>query len=139
MRLAVGKIDRQSPVMMTKAIDINFNPYWTVPVLNHPQGILIPRMQKDANYLSDHKIRIFNKSGEEVEASPDRLEFAGRGQLQIPARTRAATSIPSASSASTSTIPTGVYMHDTPEKGVFGMTSDSYRPAASGCRTCATM
>ena len=27
----VGKIDRQLPVMMTKAIDINFNPYWTVP------------------------------------------------------------------------------------------------------------
>ena len=42
----VGKIDRQSPVMMTKAIDINFNPYWTVPA-SIIRKDLIPRMQKD--------------------------------------------------------------------------------------------
>ena len=27
----VGKIDRQSPVMQTRALDMDFNPYWTVP------------------------------------------------------------------------------------------------------------
>jgi murein L,D-transpeptidase YcbB/YkuD len=27
----VGKIDRQSPVMQAKAVEINFNPFWTVP------------------------------------------------------------------------------------------------------------
>ena len=27
----VGKIDRQSPIMQTKATEINFNPFWTVP------------------------------------------------------------------------------------------------------------
>lgn len=27
----VGKIDRQSPIMTTRVIDINFNPFWTVP------------------------------------------------------------------------------------------------------------
>ena len=27
----VGKIDRQSPVMQDKVVEINFNPFWTVP------------------------------------------------------------------------------------------------------------
>ena len=30
-RAGVGRIDRQSPVMQTRALDINFNPYWHVP------------------------------------------------------------------------------------------------------------
>jgi L,D-transpeptidase YcbB len=61
----VGKIDRQSPVMMTKAIDINFNPYWTVPA-SIIRKDLIPRMQKNPDYLTEHKIRIFDKANQEV-------------------------------------------------------------------------
>ena len=47
----VGKIDRQSPIMQTKATEINFNPFWTVP----PSLIkkdLIPKMKADPE-LSD--------------------------------------------------------------------------------------
>ena len=61
----VGKIDRQSPIMQTKATEINFNPFWTVP----PSLIkkdLIPKMKADPNYLTDEKIRVFNKEGQEV-------------------------------------------------------------------------
>jgi murein L,D-transpeptidase YcbB/YkuD len=59
----VGKIDRQSPIMQTKATEINFNPFWTVP----PSLIkkdLIPKMKADPNYLTDEKIRVFNKDGQ---------------------------------------------------------------------------
>ncbi len=31
----VGRFERQSPVMMTKATDIDFNPFWTVSGLDH--------------------------------------------------------------------------------------------------------
>ncbi|MEQ4600331.1 MAG: peptidoglycan-binding protein, partial [Methylobacteriaceae bacterium] len=53
----VGKIDRQSPIMNTKATQINFNPTWTVPA-SIVRKDLIPKMQKDPNYLTDNKIRI---------------------------------------------------------------------------------
>ena len=59
----VGKIDRQSPVMNTRALDVNFNPYWTVPASLIKKD-LIPKMQADSGYLTDHKIRIFNSQGQ---------------------------------------------------------------------------
>ena len=124
----VGKIDRQSPIMQTHATEINFNPFWTVP----PSLIkkdLIPKMKRDPNYLTDEKIRVFNGKGEEVSPStinwntdeathfkyrqdtgPD-LNSLGFVRINIPN-------------------PYGVYMHDTPEKGIFG---DDFRFVSSGC------
>ena len=64
----VGKIDRQSPVMQTKAVDINFNPFWTVPA-SIIRKDLIPKMQADPNYLTSNHIRTFNKDGQEVSPS----------------------------------------------------------------------
>ena len=124
----VGKIDRQSPIMQTHATEINFNPFWTVP----PSLIkkdLIPKMKRDPNYLTDEKIRVFNGKGEEVspttinwntdeathfkyrqDTGPD-LNSLGFVRINIPN-------------------PYGVYMHDTPEKGIFG---DDFRFVSSGC------
>ena len=31
----VGKIDRQSPLLNSKVVEVNFNPFWTVPGLDH--------------------------------------------------------------------------------------------------------
>ena len=53
----VGKFDRQSPVMNAKITEINFNPFWTVPA-SIIRKDLIPKMQKDPNYLTENKIRI---------------------------------------------------------------------------------
>ena len=64
----VGKIDRQSPVMNTRAIDINFNPFWTVPA-SIIRKDLIPKMQADPNYLNDNHIRVINAAGQEVPSS----------------------------------------------------------------------
>ena len=123
----VGKIDRQSPVMQTKAIDINFNPYWTVPA-SIIRKDLIPKMQADANYLTDNHIRIFNKDNQEIASnsinwhSMDATNYKYRedpginnslGVVRININN-----------------PYGVYMHDTPTKGVFG---DDFRFVSSGC------
>ena len=56
----VGKIDRQSPVMQTKAIEVNFNPFWTVPA-SVIRKDLIPKMQADSNYLRDNHIRVYQQ------------------------------------------------------------------------------
>ena len=64
-KAGVGRIDRQSPIMHTKALEINFNPFWNVP----PSLIkkdLIPKMKADSNYLTEEKIHIINKDGQEV-------------------------------------------------------------------------
>jgi len=124
----VGKIDRQSPVMMTKAIDINFNPYWTVP----PSIIrkdLIPRMRKDSNYLSDHKIRIFTKDGREV--SPAQVDWSSLEAVNYKFRQDPGGDVNSLGVVRININNShGVYMHDTPEKGIFG---DDDRFVSSGC------
>jgi murein L,D-transpeptidase YcbB/YkuD len=55
----VGKIDRQSPVMNAKITQVNFNPFWTAPA-SVVRKDLIPKMQKEPNYLTENKIRIYN-------------------------------------------------------------------------------
>lgn len=124
----VGKIDRQSPVMMTKAIDINFNPYWTVPV-SIIRKDLIPRMQKDPNYLSDHKIRIFDKDG--MELQPSQINWNSLDAVNYKFRQDPGGDINSLGVVRINiNNPYGVYMHDTPEKGIFG---DDDRFVSSGC------
>ncbi len=56
----VGKIDRQSPIMNAKILNVNFNPFWTVPA-SIIRKDLIPLMRKNPNYLTEQKIRIFNR------------------------------------------------------------------------------
>lgn len=123
----VGKIDRQSPIMNTKAVEINFNPTWTVPA-SIVKKDLIPKMQKDPSYLTDNKIRIYANG---TEISPRSVnwnsdegtrymyrqdsgaDFNSMGVVRI--------NIPN---------PHGVFMHDTNTRGVFG---DDFRFISSGC------
>ena len=124
----VGKIDRQSPVMMTKAIDINFNPYWTVPV-SIIRKDLIPRMQKNPNYLGEHKIRIFDKDG--LELQPEQINWNSLDAVNYKFRQDPGGDLNSLGVVRINiNNPYGVYMHDTPEKGIFG---DDDRFVSSGC------
>lgn len=123
----VGKIDRQSPLLNSKVVEINFNPFWTVPASIIKKD-LIPKMQKEPNYLTDNKIRIFNGNQElspsqvnwfSDEATRYRFRQDPGGELNSMGFVRI--NIPN---------PHGVYMHDTPSKGIFG---DDFRFVSSGC------
>ena len=124
----VGRIDRQSPIMQAKVLDINFNPYWTVPT-SIIRKDLIPKMQADSNYLSDNKIRIFTADNQELQAtqvnwnSMDAMKYKFRQDQGGDFNSLGVVRINIAN-------PYGVYMHDTPAKGVFG---DDYRFVSSGC------
>ena len=124
----VGKIDRQSPIMQTRATEINFNPYWTVP----PSLIkkdLIPKMKADPNYLTEEKIRVFNKEGEEV--SPSSINWNTDEATHYKYRQDTGADLNSLGFVRINIPnPYGVYMHDTPEKGIFG---DDFRFVSSGC------
>ena len=124
----VGKIDRQSPIMETKATEINFNPFWTVP----PSLIkkdLIPKMKADPNYLTEEKIRVFNKEGEEI--SPASINWNTDEATHFKYRQDTGADLNSLGFVRINIPnPYGVYMHDTPEKGIFG---DDFRFVSSGC------
>ena len=124
----VGKIDRQSPIMQTRATEINFNPFWTVP----PSLIkkdLIPKMKADPNYLTDEKIRVFNKEGQEVQ--PSSIDWNTNEATQYKYRQDTGADLNSLGSVRINIPnPYGVYMHDTPSKGIFG---DDFRFVSSGC------
>jgi L,D-transpeptidase YcbB len=122
-----GKPDRPSPDLKTKITQINFNPFWTVPV-SIIRKDLIPKMQAEPDYLTRNHIRIFDPKNNELQPSQidwysteavnykfkqDAGDFNSLGSLKI--------NFPS---------PDGVYMHDTPSKNLFG---EDFRFASSGC------
>ena len=127
-RAGVGRMDRQSPIMQVKATEINFNPYWHVP----PSLIkkdLIPKMKANPNYLAEEKIHILDKDGQDVSPtsinwnSDEATHFSYRQEpgSELDALGFVRINIPN---------PYGVYMHDTPSKGIFG---DDFRFVSSGC------
>jgi L,D-transpeptidase YcbB len=123
----VGKPDRPSPEINSKIIQINFNPYWTVPP-SIVQKDLIPKMQDQPDYLTSNHIHIYDARHNELQPadinwySEDATHYSFR---QDPGSFNSLGSIrinfPSQY---------GVYMHDTPLKNLFG---DDFRFHSSGC------
>jgi murein L,D-transpeptidase YcbB/YkuD len=122
-----GKPDRASPEINSKIVQINFNPYWTVPP-SIVQKDLIPKMQDQPDYLTKNHIRIFDSRQRELQPSQinwyseDATHYSFK---QDPGNLNSLGSIrinfPSAY---------GVYMHDTPLKNLFG---EDFRFHSSGC------
>jgi len=123
----VGKPDRASPELNSRIVEINFNPFWTVPV-SLVRRDLIPRMQAEPDYLTRYHIRIYDQRGQQLTPSQinwyseeavnyrfkqDPGDFNSLGSIRI--------NFPSAH---------GVYMHDTPDKNLFG---EGFRFHSSGC------
>jgi murein L,D-transpeptidase YcbB/YkuD len=124
----VGKIDRQSPIMNAKITQVNFNPFWTVPA-SIIRKDLIPKMRQDPSYLTDNKIRVYNGQGQEV--SPQQINWSTNEATHYMFRQDPGADLNSMGVVRIN-IPNqyGVYMHDTPSKGVFG---DDFRFVSSGC------
>ncbi len=123
----VGKIDRQTPILNSKIYELNFNPYWTVPV-SIIRKDLIPKMKEDPEYLAKNKIRIFDWHNNELtwqqidwnsdEATKYQFrqepgEINSLGSVRINFHNQHQ-----------------VYLHDTPSKTLFG---SDYRFHSSGC------
>src|SRR4051812_46731325 len=124
----VGKIDRQSPIMNAKIVEINFNPFWTVPA-SIIRKDLIPKMQKEPNYLTENRIRIFNGQGQEL--SPRQVNWNSDEATRYMFRQDPGVDLNSMGFVRINIPnPHGVYMHDTPAKGIFG---DDFRFVSSGC------
>jgi murein L,D-transpeptidase YcbB/YkuD len=123
----VGKPDRPSPVLQARIVEVNFHPFWTVPV-SIIRRDLIPKMQEEPDYLTKNKIRIYDKRGRELQPeqvnwqSDEAIDYMFRqdpGELNSMGTIRV--NMPN---------PDAVYMHDTPSKNLFG---EDQRFHSSGC------
>jgi L,D-transpeptidase YcbB len=124
----VGKPERETPVLISKIRELNFNPYWHVPESIVARDI-IPQMQKDPGYLQRYVIRVYDQKGEEVDPStinwftldPKKYLFRqdpgedinSLGAVKLNFRNEYA-----------------VFLHDTPQKKLF-LENDRY--FSSGC------
>jgi L,D-transpeptidase YcbB len=123
----VGKVDRQTPILMSRIHEINFNPYWTVPV-SIIQKDLIPKMREDPDYFRRLKIRIFDQKG--VELMPEQVNWNSDEAINYRIRQDPGEMNAMGSVKINFHNPHNVYMHDTPFKTLFG---DNARFHSSGC------
>jgi murein L,D-transpeptidase YcbB/YkuD len=124
----VGKADRATPDVASRITQLNFNPFWHVPV-SIVRKDLLPMIRKNRNYLKDQNIRVYKRyNGPEIDASeidwetvnektylfrqdPGRGNSMGSVRINFPNKHQ-------------------VYLHDTPTKSLFGQ---NLRFHSSGC------
>jgi L,D-transpeptidase YcbB len=123
----VGKPDRPSPVLQAKIVEVNFHPFWTVPV-SIIQKDLIPKMQAEPDYLTKNKIRIYDKRGREL--APDQVNWRSDEAVDYMFRQDPGEQNSMGTIRVNMPNPHSVYMHDTPSKNLFG---EDQRFHSSGC------
>jgi len=127
-RVIVGREQRQTPTLKATIKGLNFFPYWRVPEsVAHLD--LIPRLQKEPEYLDKEGIRVYNGfNGPELTPmsvdwrNPEALKYKFR---QDPGP-RNALGLVRIDMPNEHT----VYMHDTPMKQLF---DSRQRPFSAGC------
>lgn len=123
----VGKAAHASPMVETRLTVVNFNPTWTIPTSIIKRDI-IPRMRRNPATLAGMRVRILDRSGNEV--SPSAIDWSTERAASYTLRQdsgpgnslgRVRIDMPNTEA---------VFMHDTPSRGLFQ--SDS-RSLSSGC------
>ena len=122
-----GKPDRPSPDIASRIIEINFNPFWTVPV-SIVRKDLIPKMQAEPDYLVKNKIRIYDPKNNEL--TPAQINWFSEEAVNYKFKQDPGDHNSMGSVRINFPSPHGVYMHDTPYKNLFG---DDVRFHSSGC------
>ena len=123
----VGKVDRQTPLLSSRITQINLNPYWTVPV-SIIRRDLIPKMQKEPNYLTEKKIRIFTQQGQEIP--PEQVNWNSDEATRYMFKQDPGDQNSLGFMKLNFSNPYQVYLHDTPAKNLF---DSDYRFESSGC------
>ena len=123
----VGKIDRQTPILRSRIHQINFNPYWTVPVSIIRRDI-IGLVNNNPNYLNEYSIRIFDGRGNEVPQSA--IDWSTEDAVNYTFRQDPGAQNSMGNVKINFHNPHAVYLHDTPQQDLF---SENGRFHSSGC------
>ena len=126
----VGKVDRPTPILDSRIHELNFNPFWTVPV-SIIRRDLIPLMRENPQYLAEQNIRIFSGWGASAqELPPEIIDWNTEEATQYMFRQDPGEINSLGSVKINFHNEHQVYLHDTPNKSLFG---DDYRFLSSGC------
>lgn len=123
----VGRVERPTPILASKIHEINFNPYWHVPK-SIIQKDLIKFMNDDPEYLTKYRIHIYDGHGNELQ--PTEVDWTTNEAVQYEFRQEPGAENSMGHVKINFYNPYDVYLHDTPQKALFGDTSRFY---SSGC------
>jgi murein L,D-transpeptidase YcbB/YkuD len=128
-RAMVGRPYRSTPVLSAKIRTLVLNPTWTVPPTILENDIL-PEVRRDPAYLTKREIRVFDKSGQEVDPATVQWSAYSAGTLPYALRQGPGPENPLGRIKFLFPNPHLVYLHDTPSRSLF---QRSDRAASSGC------
>ncbi|MBN9317758.1 MAG: L,D-transpeptidase family protein [Devosia sp.] len=126
----VGKVDRATPILNSKIFQVKFNPYWTVPK-SIIEKDLIRYMNEDPDYLTKFRIRIFDGNGNEIQ--PTQIDWSTKDAVKYTFRQDPGGENSMGHCKIDFYNKYDVYMHDTPQKALFG---ENARFHSSGCMRC---
>jgi len=128
-RVQVGKEYRQSPVFRDEIKYLVFNPTWTVPYSIATKDLL-PKVQRDPNYLTDRNFVVKDRSGAAV--SSGNVDWSKLGPKNFPYTLVQGPGPMNALGRVKFIFPNehAVYLHDTPNRNLF---ERAERAFSSGC------
>lgn len=128
-RVIVGRIGRETPTIRASIRAMNFFPFWRVPDSVAKLDI-IPRLQKEPEYLAKERIRVFQDNFNGIELDSSQIDWFQADYQKI--KFRQDPGEQNALGLVRLDMPNseGVYMHDTPMKQLFGQ---AQRPFSAGC------
>lgn len=130
-RVVVGKIDTKTPQLESKITSIISYPYWTVPYSITSKEIL-PALKQNPGYLAKNHYKLFKG---DVEIDPYSVNWKKIPKNTFPYKVRQEPGKWNSLGIIKFEFsnPFGVYVHDTPSKGLFGTDVRSY---SHGCIRC---
>ena len=132
MRVVAGKPTRPTPTLYSKVETVVFNPNWNVPRTIVRKDV-IPGMLKNPNYLAEHNIKVYSswkKDAYEIDPKDVDWQKAHANGLQYKLTQPPGDTNPLGRVKFLFMNSHDVYMHDTPQKGLF---SRMRRAFSSGC------
>nr|WP_245846206.1 L,D-transpeptidase family protein [Longibacter salinarum] len=132
MRVITGRPFRQTPVFSDEISYLVFNPYWHIPQSLAVQDKL-PMIRRDPGYLARQRIQVFRGWGADAaRVDPAMIDWSTTSASNFPYRLRQDPGPWNALGRVKFMFPNpySVYLHDTPERGLF---EQAERTFSSGC------
>lgn len=123
----VGRIDRPTPILISKIQQVNFNPYWHVPK-SLIEKDLIRYMNDDPEYLTKFRIHIYDQKGNELQ--PTDIDWHTDEAVNYMFRQEPGADNSMGHCKINFPNKFDVYLHDTPSKSLF---AENARFHSSGC------
>lgn len=127
-RVVVGRPSRETPSLLDSVQHLVLNPKWVVPPTILREDV-IPGMRRNPAYLSSHRLRLVDRSGNTVDpAAVDWHDQGGGFPYQVVQSAGADGSLGQIKFALGNRY--AIYLHDTPSRSLFKRPARAY---SSGC------